>query len=45
MAVSKWPDVESKLLLVAAWCRDGLIEKDICHNLGISEQTFKCVQT
>ncbi len=40
MAVSKWPEVESKLVLVEAWCRDGLLEKDICHNLGISEQTL-----
>lgn len=40
MALSKWPEVESKLVLVEAWCRDGLIEKDICHNLGISVQTL-----
>ena len=41
MAVSKWPQVESKLVLVEAWCRDGLIEKDIAHNLGISIQTLQ----
>lgn len=40
MALSKWPQVESKLVLVEAWCRDGLIEADICHNLGISAQTL-----
>ena len=41
MAVSKWPTVEGKLLLVEAWCRDGLIEADIAHNLGISLTTLK----
>ena len=41
MAVSKWPQVENKLVLVEAWCRDGLIEKDIAHNLGISIQTLQ----
>ncbi len=40
MAVSKWPEVESKLMLIEAWCRDGLIEEDICHNLGINIATF-----
>jgi len=40
MALSKWPEVESKLVLIEAWCRDGLIEKDICHNLDISAQTL-----
>jgi len=41
MAISKWPEVESKLNLVEAWCRDGLVELDICHNLGISIQTLQ----
>ena len=41
MAVSKWPQVESKLVLVEAWCRDGLIEKDIAHNLGINVATLQ----
>jgi hypothetical protein len=40
VALSKWPDVKDKLVQVGAWCRDGLTEKSICHNLGISEQTF-----
>lgn len=40
MAASKWPEVSDKLVQIEAWCRDGLIERDICHNLGISEQTF-----
>ena len=40
MAVSKWPEVKEKMLLIEAWIRDGLMEKDVCHNLGISEQTF-----
>ena len=35
MAVSKWPQVESKLVLVEAWCRDGLIEKDIFQWQGL----------
>lgn len=41
MALSKWPEVESKLVLVEAWCRDGLIETDIAHNLGISTSTLQ----
>ena len=41
MAVSKWPTVEGKLLLVEAWARDGLIEADIAHNLGISKKTME----
>jgi hypothetical protein len=41
MAVSKWPEVESKLNLVTAWARDGLVEIDICHNLGIGIQTMQ----
>jgi len=41
MATSKWPGVENKLVLVEAWCRDGLIEKDIAHNLGINVATLQ----
>lgn len=41
MTVSKWEGVEKKLILVEAWCRDGLIEKDIAHNLGISIPTLR----
>ena len=40
MAKSKWPEVKEKLILVAAWCRDGLTEDQIAKNLGISIQTF-----
>lgn len=40
MAVSKWPDVQEKLTLITGWARDGLSDKQICNNLGISEQTF-----
>jgi hypothetical protein len=40
MAISKWEGVKEKLTLVTAWARDGLIEADICHNLGISVQTL-----
>lgn len=40
MAKSKWDEVKEKLMLVEAWARDGLIDKQICHNLGISEDTF-----
>lgn len=45
MAVSKWPEVESKLELVEAWCRDGLIELDIAHNLGINVATLQRYKT
>jgi hypothetical protein len=41
MAISKWPEVETKLDLVTAWARDGLVEVDICHNLGIGIQTMQ----
>lgn len=40
MAKSKWPQVQEKLVLVEAWCRDGLIELDIAKRLGISEKTL-----
>jgi transcriptional regulator with XRE-family HTH domain len=40
MAKSKWPAVKEKLILVEAWCRDGLTEEQIAKNLGISVQTL-----
>jgi hypothetical protein len=40
MALSKWPEVKEKLIQVEAWCRDGLIDEQIAHNLGISIDTF-----
>lgn len=40
MAKSKWPEVREKLTLVQGWARDGLFEKQIAHNLGISLDTF-----
>lgn len=41
MAISRWLEVEEKLTLIEAWARNGLIEKDICHNLGIGTTTLK----
>jgi len=41
MAKSKWDSVKDKLLLVEAWCRDGLIEDQIAKNLGIGITTLK----
>lgn len=32
--------VKPRLKAIAAWCRNGMIEKEICRRLGISEQTF-----
>jgi hypothetical protein len=40
MAQSKWPEVKEKLIQVEAWCRDGLTDEQIFHNLGISKDTF-----
>ena len=42
MAISKWKslDIENRLDQIEQWCRDGLIEKDICINLGVSHVTF-----
>ena len=40
MAKSKWEDVKNKLVLVEGWARDGLTDKQIANNLGISIQTF-----
>jgi len=41
MCKSKWNDVKDKLLLVEAYARDGLIEEQIAHNLGISVSTLE----
>jgi hypothetical protein len=41
VAKSKWPEVQSKLLLVEAWARDGLFEIQIAKNLRISKATFE----
>jgi hypothetical protein len=41
MCKSKWDEVKDKLLLVEAWCRDGLIEEQIAKNLGIGLTTLK----
>lgn len=40
MAKSKWPDVKEKLILVEAWCRDGLTEEQIAAKLGIGVSTL-----
>lgn len=40
MAKSKWETVKNKLFLVENWTRDGLTDKQIASNLGISEDTF-----
>ena len=40
MTLSKWEGVEEKLILIEAWCRDGLTEADIALNLGISTVTL-----
>lgn len=41
MAVGKYDThVKPKLLLIEAWCRNGLTDKDIAKNLGIAESTF-----
>ncbi len=41
MAKSKWPEVKEKLILVEAWCRDGLTEEQIANKLGISRATLE----
>ena len=40
MAKSKWEQVKDKLTLVEGWARDGLKDKQIANNLGISKDTF-----
>lgn len=41
MALSKWPEVQTKLILVEGWARDGLTELQIAKNLGISKSTLE----
>jgi transposase len=33
--------VKNKLILVEAWARDGLIDEQIAHNLGVAYSTFR----
>jgi hypothetical protein len=40
MCKSKWDEVKEKLLVIEAWCRDGLIEEQIAKNLGIGVSTL-----
>lgn len=41
MAKSKYDThVKDKLILIEGWARDGLIDEQIAHNLGISKDTF-----
>lgn len=37
--MSDWETPEA-LLLIEGWARDGVIDKDIAHNIGVSESTF-----
>ena len=41
MAKSKWPSIKEKLPLIEAWCREGVLEKDIARSLGISVSTLE----
>lgn len=36
----KWPQVQARLAEVEIWLRDGLTEKQVCKNLGISVETL-----
>ncbi len=38
---SKWPEVKDRIDEIAAWCRAGMLEKDIAKKLGISVSTFE----
>jgi len=40
MGMSRWGEVEEKFELIEAWCRDGLTEEQIAHNLGIGVSTL-----
>lgn len=40
IARSKWPHVQSKLILIEKWIRDGLTEEQICKNLGVGKSAF-----
>lgn len=44
MAISKWPQVEARLDLVEKWARDGLSNKQIATNLGISKSVLYLYQ-
>lgn len=37
---SKWENIKDRLTEISAWARDGLTDKQIAHNLGISESTL-----
>ena len=37
---NRWPEIKEKLALIEGWAMNGLYEKDICKNLGISHQTM-----
>ncbi|MGK0466475.1 transposase [Clostridium sp.] len=40
MCKSRWEEVKGKLVVIEAWCRDGLIEEQIAKNLGIGVSTL-----
>ena len=40
MAKSKWPQVRERFAEIEKWARDGLTEKQIAKNLGISRNTL-----
>jgi predicted DNA-binding protein (UPF0251 family) len=40
MAKGKWDTVKNRLVEVEAWARDGLTDKQIAENLGISRDTL-----
>jgi hypothetical protein len=42
---SKWPDVQAKIEQIAAWCRAGMLEKEIAIKLGISVSTLEKYKT
>lgn len=41
MAKSKWPQVKDNLKLIEKWAKDGVTERQIAHNLGVSVSTFE----
>lgn len=41
MARSKWPTIEKNLFLIEMWCKEGMLEKDIAKQLGVSVSTFE----
>jgi hypothetical protein len=40
MSKSKWDRVSSRFHEIEKWLRDGLTEKQICKNIGVSESVF-----